>query len=125
MNPIGLLPKILWRQGQYIILGDFNLHHPLWQSDREADDGALGLLEIMTRGNAELITLRDLVTRKIRPQDTYRTTINLAFMIDNLVRRVTTCNIDKLIHHGLNHLLVGIKLQVIRPPRKQGERRKN
>lgn len=43
-------------EGEYIILGDFNLHHPSWggtgiQSDTEAED----LLEVMDLYNIEMI----------------------------------------------------------------------
>jgi len=59
------LKRLLELEGGHIILGDFNLHHPLWNSptyDKHhyiADD----LLDIVSEIGATLYTLKGLVTR--------------------------------------------------------------
>ena len=31
-NPLNLLLKLLVKEGEHLLLGDFNLHHPLWNT---------------------------------------------------------------------------------------------
>jgi hypothetical protein len=33
-SSLTLLPSLLAREGEHLVLGDFNLHHPLWSSPR-------------------------------------------------------------------------------------------
>ena len=62
---LSILRELIKEKGRHIILGDFNLHHPLWNSptyDKHhyiADD----LLEIVSEIGATLYTLRGLATR--------------------------------------------------------------
>ena len=76
------LKRLLGNKGGYIILGDFNLHYPLWNSptyDKHyyiADE----LLDIVSEIGAILYTPKGLVTRNCqRGTHHEKTTIDLLF----------------------------------------------
>ena len=48
-SPILLLDELLVREGEHIVLGDFNLHHPLWSGARNPTEhlAAEGFLQLL------------------------------------------------------------------------------
>jgi hypothetical protein len=58
------LPGLLAREGEHLVLGDFNLHHPLWSSPRNpaAHLAADAVVEALSAGNMELVTPRGTAT---------------------------------------------------------------
>src|SRR5215475_11120892 len=79
---LSILRELIKKKGRHIILGDFNLHHPLWNSptyDKHhyiADD----LLDIVTEIGASLYTPKGLATRNCqRGIHHEKTTIDLLF----------------------------------------------
>ena len=90
-------------QGESIILGDFNLHHPLWNHSNYsyyhyiADD----LLEIVSNIGARLATPRGIATRDCqRGSHRERTTIDLLF---STLKTIERCEIAKELDHGSDH----------------------
>jgi hypothetical protein len=90
-------------QGDSVILGDFNLHHPLWnhisypRHHYIADD----LLEIVSGVEARLATPRGIVTRDCqRGPNRERTTIDLLF---STLETIEGCRIAKELDHGSDH----------------------
>src|SRR3981081_2538907 len=63
-----LLPELLAREGEHLVLGDFNLHHPLWSSPRNpaAHLAAEPVVEALLAGNMELATPRGTITWEAR-----------------------------------------------------------
>src|SRR5437016_1519810 len=59
-SPVYLLPQLLAAQGEHIVVGDFNLHHPIWGGSHclERHSMANDLLCITRKAGLQLLTLR-------------------------------------------------------------------
>jgi hypothetical protein len=69
--------------GEYIFLGDFNLHHPLWAGPFYPHQYILAdnLLEQMRNAGAQLTLPQSTITRDIQKDNsTEQTTIDLIFV---------------------------------------------
>jgi hypothetical protein len=84
------------REGEHMIVEDFNLHHPSWggagtQGDAEAED----LLEIMDAYDIEIVTELGVMTWERKDQ---QSTIDLIIILNGLLERLVNCvrgnNID-------------------------------
>ena len=76
------LKRLLENKGKHIILGDFNLHHPLWNSSTYSKHHYIAdeLLDIVSEIGAILYTPKGLVTRDCqRGSHHEKTTIDLIF----------------------------------------------
>jgi exonuclease III len=71
----------------HVVVGDFNLHHPLWCSIERLTrhEAADILLDVAYNHSLELVTPRGTVTWRARGT---QSTIDLAFLSQNLVTRV-------------------------------------
>ena len=99
------LKRLIGLEGRHIILGDFNLHHPLWNSptyDKHhyiADD----LLDIVSEIGAILYTPRGLATRNCqRGIHHEKTTIDLLFSNVENIESIPRINED--LEQGSDHL---------------------
>ena len=89
-----LLPTMLSDTGEHILVGDFNLHHPLWGGPAYPQQHILAdtLIEHIREAGLELILPQGTITRDVqRGQYIERTTIDLAFATDILAKRVVRC----------------------------------
>ena len=59
-----LLPELLARDGEHLVLGDFNLHHPLWCGPRNpaAHQAADVVIKALLAKDMELATPRGMIT---------------------------------------------------------------
>jgi hypothetical protein len=87
------LNNALAMPGRHIVVGDFNLHHPLWYGPTYAHQHRIAdrLLGIMREASVELALPIGIITREAkRGNITERTTINLVWisteLIDQLIR---------------------------------------
>ena len=62
-SSLTLLPGLLAREGKHLVLGDFNLHHPLWSGPRNpaVHLAAEPLVEALLARNMELATPRGMI----------------------------------------------------------------
>ena len=87
-TPIPRLRDALQQPGQHLIVGDFNLHHPIWGGPDVSrwHTGAELVLELMEEFQLELITPLGLITREKREQ---RSTLDLAISTLGIAQRAT------------------------------------
>lgn len=84
---------------EHLVIGDFNLHHPLWTGPgRHQHREARALVEIIDRAGLSLLTPEGLETfkskklRTARRGHTLETTIDLAFGTSGLTDRLISCD---------------------------------
>ena len=112
----GTLPKAReslerHRTAEQILLGDFNLHHPLWgglnrgQTDPETDD----LIDI----------IGDFALHGALPPGTVtyeegrtRSTIDLCYVMTGLTDKVVKCEVDRSLDHDSDHLPISTTLDL-------------
>jgi exonuclease III len=98
----------------HVVVGDFNLHHPLWCSIERLTRHAAAdiLLDVAHNHSLELVTPRGTVTWRARGT---QSTIDLAFLSQNLVTRVQKCvprqDLAQLSDHIPIELAVHIQIQ--------------
>lgn len=108
---------------EMIVLGDFNLHHPLWSTGyRQArrGPGAQQLLRIVEDFQLQLLTTPGAPTRRWKDGES---TIDLSFASEDIARRVTHCKIDNSLDCDSDHLPVALTInwewQPAEPKRKR------
>ena len=104
---IPALRQALQMPGEHIILGDFNLHHPVWagplypHQHRLADD----LLDLMRSTGAELALPQGTITREFQKgRISERTTIDLIFATETLTEQIEHCKVVREIEQSSYHL---------------------
>ena len=127
--PQGTLPTlrgVLSREmdGEHIVLGDFNLHHPLWGGieqrppHREADY----LLSVVEEHQLNLILPPGTRTRQ---EQGHNTTIDLVFATQWLADRIISCGLaDEQLDHDSDHLPISTIIQVSTAERQSPSKRR-
>jgi ribonuclease HI len=96
---------------EILMLGDFNLHHPLWSTTRHlAMNGiraAQPLLAIAEDFQLELITVPGTPTHRWKDGES---TIDLAFASEDVASRVIHCKIDTRLDYDSDHLPIGVAI---------------
>ena len=108
-TPIPLLQDLLARHGDHILLGDFNLHHPMWCSIRNptAHKAADHLIDLILSYDLSLASPKGEVTWEARGQSS---TIDLTFLSLRLVEQVVRCEIRKDLDFGADHYPISTSL---------------
>ena len=90
---------------ELLILGDFNLHHPLWSTThRHASAGmsaAQPLLTIIEESQLQLLTVPGTTTHRWKQGET---TLDLTFASADLAARTIYCKVDTSLDHDSDHL---------------------
>lgn len=91
------------QSSEQILLGDFNLHHPMWGGTgvRHIDPESADLLAIMEDFNLGSTLPPGTITYEER---TSRTTIDLCLVTVGLVDRVVRSQVDRDLDHDSDHL---------------------
>ena len=91
------------------IVGDFNLHHPLWnhQSYLTHDTEAEDLIELMTANGLNLLLPPGTVT-----YPRAGTTLDLAWGNEQMEQRILKCKVARNHDHGSDHLPIIIVLDI-------------
>ena len=87
-----------------IVLGDFNLHHPLWSAiHRRAGTGssAEAFMNIIEEFQLQLLTEPGTPTHRWKDGES---TIDLAFATEDLAARLVHCKIEKNLDYDSDHL---------------------
>ncbi|KAJ6114107.1 hypothetical protein N7512_007552 [Penicillium capsulatum] len=106
-----------------VVLGDFNLHHPLWSADhRRARSGRSveHLLRIIEDSQLQLLTVPGTPTHRWKDGES---TIDLTFASEDIAAHVTCCKIDKGLDCDSDHLPIALAInwswQPAEPKRKR------
>jgi len=96
---------------EIIILGDLNLHHPLWAHPSCLHHHATAdtLLEIAQENFLDLATPTGMTTWSARG---YTSTIDLAFMTSDLLDAVEGCQVNLSIDQNSDHLPITLRIQL-------------
>ena len=101
------LPQALRMPGEHILLGDFNLHHPLWGGPSYPHQHLLSdtLLSHVRDAGVSLALPPGTITRDVHSgRFAQRTTIDLVFLSDSLAAQVNSCRVASELEHGSDHL---------------------
>lgn len=87
--------------GQHMVVGDFNLHHPVWggleiEGDREAEQ----LLTIIDEGQLSLLLPQGSISWRARES---QSTIDLALGTSSVTQRLVSCKVKDKCHNS-DHL---------------------
>ena len=112
----------LRQYGGTIILGDFNLHHPLWNPPQyqRHDNAANDLVQLMTTLGLELIIPEGTVTFPRAG-----TAIDLVWGDTETANIIQRCGIASLNDHGSDHLPIEMIIDLTRHTTTQEEQRYN
>jgi hypothetical protein len=109
-----LLPHALRMQGEHILIGDFNLHHPYWGGLSYLHQHLLSdtLLSYVRNACAELALPPGTVTRDIHSgRNAQKTTIDLVFITETLTSQIYKCRIINKLKYGSDYLSISTKLK--------------
>ena len=125
-TPISLLPDLISRDGDHLLLGDFNLHHPMWCSPRNptAHKAADRLIDLILSYDLALASPKGGVTWEARGQSS---TIDLTFLSPRLREQIVRCEIREDLDFGADHYPISTSLllrtiQVSPVPRRSWKR---
>ena len=108
-SPIPLLNQALSQLGEHILVGDFNLHHPIWGGiqDPIQHEAASHLIASVERANLQLFTPPGITTWEARGS---RSTLDLAFGSPWVFNRLLNCCIRTDLDHGSDHIPIEVSL---------------
>jgi hypothetical protein len=108
-TPISILPDLLSRDGDHLLLGDFNLHHPMWCGPRNptAHKAADRLVDLILSYDLSLASPKGGVTWEARGQSS---TIDLTFLSPRLQEQVVRCEIREDLDFGADHYPISTSL---------------
>ncbi|EKG09193.1 Endonuclease/exonuclease/phosphatase [Macrophomina phaseolina MS6] len=108
---------------QYIVLGDFNLHYPLWtgpeysHQDREADE----LINLLERFSLHLASLPAIPTFARKDA---QITIDLAFITAGILEHLVRCQVREDLQQDSDHIPISTVVD-LSPSRRPPEARPN
>ena len=93
LEALARLQELLDLKGEYITLGDFNLHHPLWNPGRNGHHLlADSLLDLLGNRGLELLLPKGTITRDVlKGRNHERSTLDLIF---STISSLEGCVID-------------------------------
>jgi endonuclease/exonuclease/phosphatase family metal-dependent hydrolase len=121
MSAVAHLTNLLTGKNNKLVLGDFNLHHPMWGgpgtiTDSAADD----LINDIEEQRFGLWLPPGTITRRATNS---HTTIDLVWGSYELSRRLVACDVDETIHADSDHLpirtIINIKTPLTKAPRRR------
>lgn len=118
------LPSIREQEGvSYLVLGDFNLHHPAWGGDdAPRDAGAEDLLDLMETAGLDNWLAPGSVTRD---QAGSQSTIDLVLASYSLREQMIACEVDYSVHADSDHRPILTLLEINVPEAADPVKRRN
>ena len=99
---LDLLENALAEEGEHIVVGDFNSHHPQWGGLGVESDAVSGrILEIVDHYGLELLLPQGTITWQRNEQ---KSTIDLSWAIQGAASRLIRCEPHDKASHGSDHL---------------------
>ena len=110
--------------GVYVLVGDFNLHHPRWGGPTYPYQHAQTeeLLLYTSTAGLELITPKEIITRDTHGE---QTTIDLSFISSQLTGRVIECRLVPELENSSDHLSITVSLMLNTPAAHASRPRRN
>ena len=114
-SPIFKLPQLLSKPGEHVLLGDFNLHHPIWGGPQcfTRHDMADELLRVVNEADLQLLTPPGTITWEARGQSS---TVDLIFSSTSLEQKVISCYVDLNLESGSDHHPISTQFSLERAP---------
>ena len=114
--------SMLTADAHHILLGDFNLHHPFWNSPSRPTQHAAAdqLLEIIDDHNLSLTLPKGTVTWEARNTSS---TIDLVFMSEYLVERLEHCMSRPELNQSSDHVPISTRILLASEPQPKIKRR--
>ena len=105
-----------------IVIGDFNLHHPLWNNEQRLThhNSSEQLLDITERESMSLITPKGITTWRAR--DT-QSTIDLCFASDRIENTIQCCKPREDLSQSSDHIPIETTIQLHVTQRKERKQR--
>ncbi|OOQ86154.1 putative reverse transcriptase [Penicillium brasilianum] len=111
------------KEVSYLVLGDFNLHHPVWGGDAAPRDArAEDLLDLMESVGLDSWLAPGTITRD---QAGSRSTIDLVLASYSLREQMLACEVDQSVHADSDHLPVLTLLEINVPEAADPIKRRN
>ena len=112
------LPAVLRKPGEHLLLGDFNLHHPIWGGVVVPTQHALAddLIEITQQANMQLILPQGTITWR---RNNSQSTLDLAFATPWTTNCVQQCQPCDELDSDSNHVPIITTLLANTPTRPQ------
>ena len=107
LNALAALTQALRMEGEHVIVGDFNLHHPLWGGPAYQYQHTVAdtLLDTMRNAGVELALPQGTITREaMRGDIVERTTIDLIWLSADLMPRLIQCRVARELEQSSDHL---------------------
>jgi exonuclease III len=110
-----LLPSILHQDGEHILVGDFNLHHPLWGGIGSPTQHTVAdaLIEHTAEAGLSLALPQGSITWETRGASS---TIDLVFASESIHQRILHCAVDMEREESSDHLPIRTTLDTQPPP---------
>ena len=107
---------------KHVLLGDFNLHHPLWNDSTRTTQHASAdqLLDVIEEANLSLTLPKGTITWEARQSFS---TIDLVFMSDDLVARLEHCMSRPELNQSSDHIPISTRITLNSEPQTIVERR--
>jgi hypothetical protein len=118
------LPPVREQKGvSYLVMGDFNLHHPVWGGDDAPRDArAEDLLDLMETAGLDNWLVPGTITRD---QAGHRSTIDLTLASYSLREQMVVCEVDHRAHADSDHLPIRTLLEINLPELPDPVKRRN
>jgi hypothetical protein len=109
-TPIHQIIEAIKAPGRHLVVGDFNLHHPLWggQAVLRAHAGAALLADSIRTGHLDLLLEPGTVTRE--KHGNASSTLDLALSTPNLTLWISSCKLAN--HQGSDHRPIETTIQI-------------
>lgn len=93
-----------------VLLGDFNLHHPIWSAKRQRSGEGQSAQELITLTEdfqLQLLTVPGTPTHRWKGGES---TIDLTFASEDLAPQIIHCKIDRSLDHDSDHLPITLAI---------------
>ena len=115
--------RALGSNPEIVVLGDFNLHHPLWSAVHRRGGGGPSARELITMiedFQLQLLTAPGAPTHRWKEGES---TIDLTFASEDLASHVTRCQIDRTLDCDSDHLPIATVINWSWQPAPPGKKR--
>ena len=121
-STLPIVKRQLTTGSNHILLGDFNLHHPLWNDPSRTTQyaGADQLLNIIEESSLSLTLPKGTITWEARQSFS---TIDLVFMSENLTERLEHCMSRPELNQSSDHIPISTRITLDSEPQTIIERR--
>jgi Endonuclease-reverse transcriptase len=98
LNSLVVLAQALRIPGEHVVIGDFNLHHPLWGGPTYPHQHSVAesLIQTMRDADIKLALPQGTITREaMRGRTIEQTTIDLVWLSASLLPRMAQCRVAR------------------------------